>query len=178
MFQQQQTVSSLVQQVEALSKTMSENKRLETDDRAEVRRKIPETHDRAEVRRKKREPEPKQGTSRSSIYDEIDSSESDYSSAEEHAMSASEEEDVVVLEDDSLSENLAKRQKLEPDSIPENEGDNMKLLRQLGKEFKNEEEYAEKVHTTLSAVVNSGIKAPVDRKLAKELCEKQLRPEN
>lgn len=29
----------------------------------------------------------------------------------------------------------------------------------------------------MSAVVNSGIKAPVDRKLVKQLCEKQLKPE-
>ena len=54
----------------------------------------------------------------------------------------------------------------------------MCLLRQLGTKFEKEEELGDRGHSTLWAVINSGIKTPVDRKLAKTLCEKQLRPEN
>lgn len=127
--------------------------------------------------RKRQIIEPKQGPSKS-IYDEIDSSEHDYLSDDEYIMSSSEDEndDVVLLD---VEGSLTKRLKLDPDiDKPEVEGENMKLLRQLGKEFDNEEDYSQKVHTTLSAVVNSGIRAPVDRKVAKQLCEKQLRREN
>lgn len=172
MLQQQHAVKELTDKVEALTKSVTPVTSVN---------KTPEVSEHKVVRRKTQKIPPKKGLNKS-IYDEIDSSEHDYSSEEEHTLSTSEEEndDVVMLDsDEGLAESAAKRQKVDPDiSAPEVEGENMQLLRQLGKEFDHEEQYGEKVHSTLSAVVNSGIKAPVDRKLAKQLCEKQLRPEN
>ena len=56
--------------------------------------------------------------------------------------------------------------------------DNMKLLQDLSKEFEKTEAVGEKVDETLSKVVDTGIRAQIDRNLAKELCGKYQRPEN
>ena len=55
---------------------------------------------------------------------------------------------------------------------------NMKLLQDMGQEFDREEVLGPKVNDTLARVVNSGIRAKIDRNVAKELCEKFVRPRN
>lgn len=55
---------------------------------------------------------------------------------------------------------------------------NMKLLKEMGQEFEKLEAVSSKVDETLATVVNSGVRAKIDRKVAKELCEKYQRPEN
>ena len=54
----------------------------------------------------------------------------------------------------------------------------MKLLQDMGQEFDREEVLGPKVNDTLARVVNSGIRAKLDRNVAKELCEKFVRPRN
>ena len=56
--------------------------------------------------------------------------------------------------------------------------DNMKLLQGIGKEFEKAEAVRSKVDETLSKVVDTGIRALIDRNLVKELCNKYQRPEN
>ena len=55
---------------------------------------------------------------------------------------------------------------------------NMDLLREMGKGFENLETCGSKVNDTLANVVDSGIRAQIDRSLAKEACNKYSRPEN
>ena len=55
---------------------------------------------------------------------------------------------------------------------------NMKLLQEMGNEFDKLEAVGPKVNDTLSKVVNSGIRAQIDRNVAKELAAKYDRPEN
>ena len=83
-----------------------------------------------------------------------------------------------------FSAKSSKRRKTDPameiidtPTDPDKERESMKILRQPGKDFDHDEDLGEKVNPLL-AVVNARIKASVDRKLAKDLCEKQLRPEN
>ena len=54
----------------------------------------------------------------------------------------------------------------------------MKLLKQLGQKFDNIESVSSKVDETLANVVNAGLRAKINRKEAKEMCEKHTRPEN
>lgn len=55
---------------------------------------------------------------------------------------------------------------------------NMKLLKEMGQEFDKVEALGPKLNETLSKVVNSGIRAKIDRNVAKDLCDKYFRPEN
>lgn len=55
---------------------------------------------------------------------------------------------------------------------------NMKLLQEMGNEFEKLEAVGPKVNDILSKVVNSGIRAQIDRNVAKELVAKYDRPEN
>ena len=53
--------------------------------------------------------------------------------------------------------------------------DNMKLLQDLEKAFYKAEAVGPKVEGTLSQVVDTGIRAMIDRNIAKELCNKYQR---
>ena len=48
----------------------------------------------------------------------------------------------------------------------------------MWQEFDREEVLVPKVNATLACVVNSGIRAKIDRNVAKELCKKLVRPRN
>ena len=56
--------------------------------------------------------------------------------------------------------------------------DNMKLLKDLGKELEKSESVANNVDDTLAQVVNINIRSQIDRNVAKELCAKYQRPGN
>ena len=56
----------------------------------------------------------------------------------------------------------------------ENVNKSMKLLKQLGQKFDNIESVSSKVDETLANVVNAGLRAKINRKEAKEMCEKHI----
>ena len=105
---------------------------------------------------------------------------SDVSSDSENSSSGGEEEESERSETESRPYNGNEKK----DSVTENSenqteiNDNMKLLMDLSRELGKVEAVSNKVDDTLSEVVNIGIRAQIDRNLAKDLCSKYKRPEN
>ena len=76
-----------------------------------------------------------------------------------------------------ISEEIKEKHMLAKNSS-EKESNNMKLLKEMEKDFEKSETVVEMVDETLARVVDLGIKAQINRNLANELSNKYLRPEN
>ena len=138
MLQQQQTVPALVQKFENMSKSLSKNNQ-PTVSRNSARAKSPEV--------------PVPLITSKSIYDDIDLSEPEYSSADEHILSDRENDNGNDDIKDCFSATSSKRRKTDPateiidtPTDPDKESESMKLLHQLGKDFDHDEDLGEKVN--------------------------------
>ena len=165
MLQQQQTVNSLIGKVESLEKRV-DNKEKTSE----------KTVSNTQITQGKLNSLPKHRAYNSHAIS--DTSIEDVSSASERSGEESDgyssEEDAnqpLSVGADNLTTNLVPKDKVKITS-------NMDLLREMGKGFENLETCGSKVNDTLANVVDSGIRAQIDRSLAKEACNKYARPEN
>lgn len=163
MLQQQQTVNSLIGKIDTLSKfvhkestdpistTGSENVKLSTINRKRESHVLSDSS-------------VEDVSSDSEFYSDSDGSVDDRKSTKSNGSSK-----IIRLEQKETSEGAK-------DS--ENVSSNMLLLQEMGKEFEKTEAVDKKVNDTLAKVVNSGIRAQIDRNAAKDMCSKYQRPEN
>lgn len=163
MLQQQQTVNSLIGKVDSLTKLVEQkdSAALTTE---ETPVKLLSNKKQSKVR----------------AHTISDSSEGDITSDSDNCDSDSDS----GKSDSSEETNRKSKEQSEQTSVENKSKDNskitgnMKLLKEMGKEFEKVEAVGEKVNETLSVVVDSGIRSQIDRNVAKELCSKYQRPEN
>ena len=168
--QQQQTVNALISKVDGLTKLVEKRGEMETN----------EVQNKANTNVSQTDENTKVQNLRQLIIKE---------KTKTHAMSDSDLQDVSSdsengesdYEDDNSEKSDIESNPTKSMENAENSkevSDNMKLLRELGKEFEKAEALGPNVDDTLSKVVDSGIRLMIDRNLAKELCAKYNRPEN
>ena len=158
--QQQQTVNALIGKVDGLARMVGNNEQTRTVDEGNTRVK--------QLPRKRK------------FHTLSDSNVEDISSESENSEG---ESDGYNSDASECERNNEGRNTDATKAVTENMGelqisDNMRLLQDLSKELEKAEAVGEKVDETLSKVVDTGIRAQIDRNLAKELCGKYQRPEN
>ena len=160
MIQQQQTVNSLIDKVDSLSKLVGQKdsanltiKELPKNSVTRVRsHTLARPHD-------------------------ISSDSSDDEQFEEEAVVDSELESVYSEHNTNDNAQIPEsRNEKQDDNTQAN--NNMKLLQEMGQEFEKQEAVSSKVDETLAKVVDSGIRSKIDRSIAKEIPQKYQRPEN
>ena len=153
--QQQHTMTSLISQVDKLSKHVRQNNTAE--ETVGVRCTPPTSSTFVSRKRKLHDISSCEDVSTDSDNNSVSDSEIDGNHSQVH-------------------DNMPVSLPLETDKV--HVSTNMKLLQDMGQEFDREEVLGPKVNETLARVVNSGIRAKIDRNVAKELCEKFVRPRN
>lgn len=203
MLQQTQTVNSLIGKVDNLAKIVEQKKSTETEISGnKLKVKVNQLNKRTNqnANAESRENESSGRTNQSSnahsraheISDVSDVNNSDGESSEDENWglerqnsedsNSDYESDSELGKDISMTTNEQTNNKVPTSNkdCPERENvsKSMKLLKQLGQKFDNIESVSSKVDETLANVVNAGLRAKINRKEAKEMCEKHTRPEN
>ena len=157
--QQQQTVNALIGKVEGLAKIVNNRESAGKSDKSPRVSELKQT--------KSKRGKPHEHVLSDSDIEDVSSDEEepgnrDYSSGDESDCNDSRKEEKQESEQ-KTTELLS---------------DNAKLLQDLSKEFEKAEAVGDKVEDLIQKVVDTGIRAQIDRNLAKELCKNYKRPEN